>query len=548
MKGIVITQCRLWLICLLASISVHVKGENTLEGLSDADWFALQELYYATNGANWTNTWTLGATAAETGALTGVSISNGHVTSINLSNNNLQGEIPASLFKLPALTSINLSSNQVTGDLTALFNNENMPVNSVITSLNLSHNQLTGNMYYLTLKLSALTTLNLNDNRIRDCYPEPPRYISDLNVKGQDLSNYMVDDEGHPIALSTLLAMAGSDAESTDLLPTIMLLKSNSSSYSYNTDISIGLYNDWNFTWRAKLVWRRNGVKNASVYGYGYNFDSWGAHTYYGANDTYRGELNDGIYAFQGWYDNYGTNSVTNFHRFPLILDTPYGDLDFSCSVTLSDMQNLIYSVVEGYLYSPYIAKNFTAANIISTDNVINIQDVVACINILLDKNITPSLNNLSRDMYRRAAQQATAEATLAIDSQGRLVLCSAVPVAALELQLDDGDVQWQEALSDFGHANRKGHHIFYSLLGDELPAGTTVLATTTATLLAADAVNKEGRSIPLSIDQGVTRVNTVVNNKSDGGNCFDLQGRLVSKGQLRSGIYVKDGKKVIVK
>lgn len=186
MNETVITQCRLWLICLLTAVSLHVKGDSTLAGLSDAEWSALQELYEMTDGANWTNTWTLGTTAAETGALAGVTISNGHVTRISLSGNNLRGQLPASLFKLPALASIYLSNTQLTGDLTALFDNDAMPENSVITNLELNSNQLTGNMYYLTSKLTALNNLDLRDNRIRDCNPLPPRYISTLKWGGAE--------------------------------------------------------------------------------------------------------------------------------------------------------------------------------------------------------------------------------------------------------------------------------------------------------------------------------------------------------------------------
>lgn len=517
--------------------------------LDENEFAVLRQFYNETGGANWTTSWSLGATAAETGSLNGVTISGGHVTRISLDNNNLQGTLPTCLFSLPQLYYISLSDNQLSGDLTTLF--ADLAENNVVTTLYLSHNQLTGNMYYLTLKLTALTTLYLIDNRIRDCNPVPPRYISTLYYKGQDLSDYMVDSEGHPICLSALFSQARADEDSKDLLPTILLLNTSSSSYSLDESFSTNLVDvkdDWSSTtWWARFHWRYNNSKSAFICSRGYNFNTWGAHSYYGT-DAYRGELNAQIYAYMGWYNNSPSspdeNAPTNFHRFPLILDTPVGDVDFNCSVNLSDMQCIIRGAMNGYLSTYYITRNFTAANIINTDDSINIQDAVACIKILLDQDIYIPPSQLSRDMQRKTVQQQPDEASLAIDSEGRLVLRSTVPVAALEMQFSDGDVQWQSALSAFGHSSRGGHHVFYSLFDDELPAGTTILATTTASLLAADAVRLDGRRIALSIDQGVTSVPSIVVEQRHAEQYYDLQGRRVNA--RRPGIYIVEGKKVI--
>ena len=520
------------------------------ETLDDGDFAVLQQLYAATDGAHWTRPWVLGATAAETGLLEGVIIVSGHVAEIDLHDNNLVGSLPASLFTLPALTSINLSGNQLTGDLTTLL--DGLDENNVITTIDLGHNQLTGNAYGLMEKLTALTTLKVNYNRIRDCYPTPPTRIKTLALGGQDLTDYVVDGEGNPYYLTSLLNLCFSGESSTDLLPSVLFVREYHvvyEGYYYDSNVDIGLCDDAsNPSWQAKLMWRYLGYPQ-------YIFENNST-----ADGWYRGNNGATLDAFVGGI--YGSmEDPSTCHRFKVRLNFEPGDVNFDGAVNLSDMQRLLNVALDKNYYRENGGNtdvlNFTAANLIATDDSINVQDFVACINLLLYQNITPTLarrNGGEMSKLRNSdisyGEGLEAEATLYIDAQGRLVLNSAVPVAALELALADGDVEWASAMNPFSHASREGHHIFYSMFGDELPAGTAVLASTTAGLVAADAVDKDGRRIALSFSQGVTdgiddNKRETINNKRYG---YDLQGRRIVDGRLKPGIYVSDGKKFVVK
>jgi hypothetical protein len=284
----------------------------------------------------------------------------------------------------------------------------------------------------------------------------------------------------------------------------------------------------------ATLQWRYNSTAN-------YFFEKFSDST----NSWYRGNSDVNLYAFVGTTDA-SLDSRNECHRFQMNLRFQPGDVNYDGSTNLTDMQLILNTALSANNYDVF---NFTAANIIATDDSINVQDVVACINILLDQGMTPSLARASQSLNPQLPSD-DAVATLTIDGQGRLMLNSAMPVAALELQLSDGDVQWASAMSPFSHASRKGHHIFYSLFDDELPAGSTMLATTTARVVAADAVGKDGRRIPLSINQGVTdAIGTIANRPvAQSTKYFDLQGRQFAKRPSHSGVYIQDGKKIVVK
>ena len=51
-----------------------------------------------------------------------------------------------------------------------------------------------------------------------------------------------------------------------------------------------------------------------------------------------------------------------------------------------------------------------------------------------------------------------------------------------------------------------------------------------------------------LYMDEELTGVNTISQPSSKNGNCYDLQGRRISTNPLKSGLYIQDGKKILVK
>jgi hypothetical protein len=140
----------------------------------------------------------------------------------------------------------------------------------------------------------------------------------------------------------------------------------------------------------------------------------------------------------------------------------------------------------------------------------------------------------------------------------GRLVLHCDEPVGALELVVS-GEPQWQSALSAFSRMSRNERTIFYSLFGDELPAGDNLLATfavpaaspagITPAILDAFIVRPDGSSIPLAINN--SEATGIANHSLPfgevGGALHDLQGRRLKGEPRQNGIYVDgNGRKVI--
>ena len=105
------------------------------------DRAALEALYDATNGANWSSNdnW---KTDEPLGQWFGVRINNsdGRVTRLDLNYNQLSGTIPAELGNLSSLTELELGGNQLSGTIPVELGNLTR-----LTTLDLNYNQLSGN-------------------------------------------------------------------------------------------------------------------------------------------------------------------------------------------------------------------------------------------------------------------------------------------------------------------------------------------------------------------------------------------------------------------
>ena len=140
--------------------------------------------------------------------------------------------------------------------------------------------------------------------------------------------------------------------------------------------------------------------------------------------------------------------------------------------------------------------------------------------------------------------------ATISVEN-GLLVLDSKVPVAALDISLTTplSPEGLGEALSLFTHKSRGTRSIFYSLFGDVLPEGHTVLGTIrgNAEVTAVKLSDADGHLIPVTFGGATTGINekVIVNRENSAtAETYDLQGRRVA--QPRRGIYVINGKKVV--
>ena len=116
------------------------------------DYYALVELYNATDGPNWTNA-TNWASAAPLNEWHGVDTdSGGRVTGLTLQDNNLRGPLPTVLVQLTNLEWLSLGTNQLTGAIPP-----ELGQLTKLSGLDLALNQLTGE---IPSELGQLTKLS----------------------------------------------------------------------------------------------------------------------------------------------------------------------------------------------------------------------------------------------------------------------------------------------------------------------------------------------------------------------------------------------------
>lgn len=163
-------------------------------------------------------------------------------------------------------------------------------------------------------------------------------------------------------------------------------------------------------------------------------------------------------------------------HRFTFTYNYNMGDANMDDAINVLDLQTTLnYSNNQGGgLF------NFYAADTYGPDDDINVQDIVATVNILLAQEST-------QQAAARAYGDAIAsekEACISVED-GQIVLYTTKPVAALDLHIAGIEPQlltWNTENMGFATATaaqQNGTHaIIYSLMPREIEAGRTVLAT----------------------------------------------------------------------
>lgn len=494
--------------------------------VDEADYAVLKRLYQTTQGEDWTVNWDIENPAISSTTWSGVIFDNdGRVTAIDLHQANLSGTLPVEVFSLPSLASVNLSGNHLTGDLGTLFGQ--LAENELtIEYLNISDNEFTGNLSAVSEKLPSLKTLLAARNKISEVKPTLPNTITTLNIEGQDLHEIVT------LNYSSLFT-------SPQLVPTVLTYR-HPSGYSNQTVYLSDRWTGEDISWYAQLNWNQNGNNQIAIY----STQDWCSGLY-----TYpRGTV---VQASIG-----SSSDWNKRHRFQVAMDFTLGDVNFDMQENISDLQTLINYAMTYETYTRYLPFNRTAADI-NADDVVNVQDVVAEVNILLDQYIEPVLAKRlanSRDANPSAdGDEYGAEAILEVKN-GQLILHAPRPVAALDLSLTSNRVKWGSATKWFTHAERGNRTIFYSLFGDLIPSGDTVLADYDGDVSSAMLVDTAGQPISLAIvsDNQFMGINgNLSDDGSRGGSVYDLQGRKVNNygddSGPSDGIYVIQGKKHVL-
>ena len=201
-------------------------------------------------------------------------------------------------------------------------------------------------------------------------------------------------------------------------------------------------------------------------------------------------------------------------HRFTFTYTYEMGDANMDDNVDVLDLQSTLNSS-NGQEYGLF---NFYAADTYGPDDEINVQDIVATVNILLAQESSQSAAVKARG--GAAGSEAETEACISVED-GQLVLYTTRPVAALDLRIvgiAPQQLSWNTEDMGFATATvaqaNGTHAIIYSLQPREMEEGRTVLATfqTDAAPCIASAVLSDsyarritaGQSLPT----GMTRLN----------------------------------------
>lgn len=356
---------------------------------------------------------------------------------------NIEGGIAAAAsfhgitFEKGHIVALNLSNNNL---------QDSLPTTKIqlpyLRELNISSNKLTGNIGTIIQSCPQLVKLFAQNNQFTEVYPMLPPSIA-VSLERQTIVEPLIFD-------GTLSHVS----ESYSLIPTILTYSHKDQNY-VNPDWSV--YNQ-DGTYRASM---KVNADNGSI--------EWGKSyaVYYGnSGDTLEVQTN--------------TPKTSVNSQAKMIFYFAQGDADLSGETDVLDLQSTINFIFKEYQYYPF---NHTAANLQIKDDVINVLDVIALVNLLMSD--TASVERLSQARTRANTFTATdAEAYLYWEGN-RLVLETTKEIAALDIALQGGSaLQWNETLGMTAVYSEKDTHqriISYSMSGKYIPQGKHILLTATA-------------------------------------------------------------------
>ena len=194
---------------------------------------------------------------------------------------------------------------------------------------------------------------------------------------------------------------------------------------------------------------------------------------------------------------------------------------------------------------------NHYAADTYAQDDDINVQDIVATVNILLAQDGAGKVNVKALG----TTSPTEGEACLSVED-GQIVLYTTKPVAALDLRLagiDPGSINW--VTEDMGFATASvttgkcgTHAVIYSMQPLQIESGRTVLATFDGSLSPGlvSAVLSDCKARPVSVGDMIPTGIRLADG-TNGDSFYNLQGVRMNRPQMK-GLYIINGKKVVIK
>lgn len=402
---------------------------------------------------------------------------------------------------------IDLQNNNLRGTLPT----EGMEMKSLRT-LNLSGNSLSGDVAAFCKLLPALETLNLGYNLFTELSDVLPAHITSLNLQNQR--------EGYSLSTFTLQEWAMGDKHADIQLGTLIAYDHKNQNFEAHPTLRI----------------------------------------YTTANNSYVGEMRytDGAYRYylSGTY-NYASGTefcirsyegVSQNNRLRAKLTWTKGDVNADASVDVLDAQqtlNYIMGTQNGNF-------NYPAADTYEGGG-INVQDVVATINIFIGSNDNADLKSLmaaQRRWTESMGEDASTANVLSVEDDA-LWLDATDQVAALDITLAGvkaNDVKLAMSKQRYQlvtHDTANGVRVvIISTTGDILSGRTKLLRLAKpARVYQAMAADIDAQPVGVAFEGQTTDIDTITTDVDSREAVYSLDGRKLN-GVAREGVYIVNGKK----
>lgn len=394
--------------------------------------------------------------------------------------------------------------------------------NSHIVAVDVSQRSLTEFPFTL-LALPYLRTVDASDNAIADFIPLSEIFEEVPNVE-IDLRNQRIERE---VEMSYERIIGDQEALMREIPTLLFYNQENDALYQDGMILNLSTVAPGETSqnkWGVNLGYARDG--------------SWVFGLNAGISDNaYRGQSGDLL-----WCSNPYADAWTAGSYFPARFYFQQGDANFIDGVSVADLQTTINYIYGGYRNYPF---NYTAANTY-VDNTLNVQDIICTINILLSQTQIADNNKLAGKMKKgNLSVENNTHANLFV-RDGKLVLQSETPIAALDIQLSgEGTANWH--FNQFGllSAEKGNRVIAYSLSNVTLPSGETILADVAGDLWveAAELVDSEAKVVGVTLDNPIVTGIVDVNNAEGTVEHYSISGQRLSRQQGRINIIRKNGK-----
>lgn len=402
---------------------------------------------------------------------------------------------------------IDLQNNNLRGTLPT----EGMEMKSLRT-LNLSGNSLSGDVAAFCKLLPALETLNLGYNLFTELTGVLPAHITSLNLQSQR--------EGYSLSTFTLQEWAMGDKQADIQLGTLIAYDHKNQNFEAHPTLRI--YTTDNNSYVGEMIYTD------------------GAYRYY-LSGTYN-------YASGTEFCIRSYEGVAQNNRLRAKLTWTKGDVNADASVDVLDAQqtlNYIMGTQNGNF-------NYPAADTYQGGG-INVQDVVATINIFIGSNDNADQKSLmaaQRRWTESMGEDASTANVLSVED-GALWLDATDQVAALDITLAGvkaNDVKLALSKQRYQlvtHNTANGVRVvIISTTGDIISGRTKLLRLAKpARVDQAMAADIDAQPVGVAFEGQTTDIDTITTDVDSREAVYSLDGRKLN-GVAREGVYIVNGKK----